>query len=358
MRLVYVFLLSFFVFSCIEERKSIQQNIKSQKDEVSDINAQKQAKFGIALHGGAGFIQKKYMSDSLEAAYEAKLEEAIRAGHNILASGGKAEEAVQRTINILEDSPLFNSGKGAVFNADGINELDASIMHGGTLNAGAVAGVTTVKNPIDLAYEVMVNSPHVLLSGKGAEEFAAMQGLELVDNTYFNTENKKKSLERSKENELKKSAFYFKDELLQNNKYGTVGCVALDQEGNLVAGTSTGGMTNKKYGRIGDSPIIGAGNYANNQTCAVSATGHGEYFIRNVVAYDISALMEYQNLSLEQASQIVIQEKLRNLGGDGGIVAIDRFGNVSMEFNTPGMFRAQMNEQGEIKIGMYKDEDE
>lgn len=358
MKLFYFLFLGLFIIGCVEERNKIQQNIDNQEDEVQNITSTKQAKFGIALHGGAGVIKKEYMTDSLELAYKNKLEEAIRKGHEILAAGGKAEEAVMKTINILENSPLFNSGKGAVFNADGVVQLDASIMHGGTLDAGAIAGVTTVKNPINLAHEVMVNSPHVLLSGEGADAFAAMQGLELVKNEYFFTKERMKALKQSKESEMEKAAFYFKDELLQNNKYGTVGCVALDQEGNLVAGTSTGGMTNKKYGRIGDSPIIGAGNYANNATCAVSATGHGEYFLRNVVAYDISALMEYQNMSLEQASQIVIQEKLRNLGGSGGIVAIDHFGNVSMEFNTPGMFRAQMNEAGEIQIGMYKDEAE
>ena len=343
-----------FFLSCSEkQQKEIQTQVKNQSETVNDLE-QNQAKFGIALHGGAGVIFKENMSDSLQKAYENKLEQAIRVGHKILADGGAAEEAVMRTINILEDSPLFNSGKGAVFNADGINELDASIMHGGTLNAGAVAGVTTVKNPIDLAYEVMENSPHVLLSGKGAETFAELQGLELVENEYFHTEARKASLSRSQANE--KTTFYFKDELIQNDKFGTVGCVALDQNGNLVAGTSTGGMTNKKYGRIGDSPIIGAGTYANNATCAISATGHGEYFMRSVVAHDISALMEYQNLSLEQASKIVIQEKLGNLGGLGGIVGIDHFGNVVMEFNTPGMYRAQMNADGELKIGMFKED--
>ena len=352
MKPVYLFLtFSFLFFSCVEQQKDVQNHINNQQETVDELK-QKPAKFGIALHGGAGVIRKENMSDSLQKMYELKLEEAIRVGHEILASGGKAEEAVMHTINILEDSPLFNSGKGAVFNADGINELDASIMHGGSLNAGAVASVTRVKNPINLAFEVMENSEHVLLSGEGAEVFAKMQGIELVENEYFHTDGKKASLQRSKESE--QTAFYFKDELLQNNKYGTVGCVALDQEGNLVAGTSTGGMTNKKYGRIGDSPIIGAGTYANNLTCAISATGHGEFFIRNVVAYDISALMQYQNLSLEQASKIVIQEKLSNLGGRGGIVGIDHLGNVVMEFNTPGMYRAQMNAEGELKIGMFQ----
>jgi beta-aspartyl-peptidase (threonine type) len=355
MRSIYVLCICCILFfSCSEQQqKEIQSQVQNQSETVKELQ-QKQAKFGIALHGGAGVILKDRMSDSLKKAYENKLEEAIRVGHKILADGGNAEEAVMRTINILEDSPLFNAAKGAVFNAEGINELDASIMHGGTLNAGAIAGVTTVKNPINLAYEVMENSPHVLLSGKGAESFAELQGLELVENEYFHTETRKSSLERSKANQ--KTAFYFKDEFIQNDKFGTVGCVALDQNGNLVAGTSTGGMTNKKFGRIGDSPIIGAGTYANNATCAISATGHGEYFMRSVVAHDISALMEYQNLSLEQASKIVIQEKLGNLGGAGGIVGIDHFGNVVMEFNTPGMYRAQMNAEGKLKIGMFKED--
>lgn len=352
MKLIFVLITSFLLTGCAEDQQKIQQQVDNQKEIVE--KSKQSAQFGIALHGGAGVIKREFMNDSLQEVYEAKLEEAIRLGHEILANGGKAEEAVMRTINVLENSPLFNAARGAVFTADGINELDASIMHGKSLNAGAVAGVTTVKNPINLAYQVMENSPHVLLSGKGAETFAEMQNLEIVKNDYFHTEAKKRSLMRSQETENNNVEAYFKDELLQNDKYGTVGCVALDQEGNLVAGTSTGGMTNKKFGRIGDSPIIGAGTYANNATCAVSATGHGEYFIRNVVAYDISALMEYQNLSLEQASKIVIQEKLENLGGKGGIVAIDYLGNVVMEFNTPGMFRAQMNQAGEIKIGMYQ----
>lgn len=357
MKLCILALVSLLSFSCAKERQQINQSITNQQEVVNDLNTPQQSKFSIALHGGAGVIKREFMSDSMEAVYSAKLEEAIRAGHEILAKGGKAEEAVLQTIQILEDSPLFNAGRGAVFTADAEVELDASIMHGGTLNAGAVAGVKTVKSPIQLAYQVLENSPHVLLSGKGAEQFAAQQGMELVQNEYFHTEHKKASLKRSKANESSSSTGYFRDELIKNNKYGTVGCVALDMEGNLVAGTSTGGMTNKKFGRIGDAPIIGAGTYANNATCAVSATGHGEFFMRSVVAHDISALMEYQNLNLEQACKIVIQEKLRNLGGDGGVVAMDHYGHVVMEFNTPGMFRAQMNEKGEILIGMYKEDE-
>jgi len=312
----------------------------------------KTPKFGIVIHGGAGVIKKENMTDSLQKAYEEKLQEAIDVGHKILSEGGTAIEAVQRTINIMENSPLFNSGKGAVLNAEGIAELDASIMDGKTKNAGAISGVQHIKNPINLAFKVMEESSHVMLSAQGAEEFAKLHQLEFVDNSYFMTERRKRALEASKAREKGISSNEF---FLSNEKYGTVGCAALDQNGNLAAGTSTGGMTNKKYGRIGDSPIIGAGTYANNKTCAISATGHGEYFIRNVVAYDISAMMEYQGISLEQAAKRVIQKKLTDLGGTGGIVGIDKKGNVVMEFNTPGMFRATKNVKGETEIKMYKD---
>lgn len=313
--------------------------------------------FGIVIHGGAGTILKENMNDSLEQAYKAKLEEAIRTGYDILANGGTSLEAVQRTINVMENSPLFNSAKGAVFTNEGKNELDASIMDGKTLNAGAVAGVTNVKNPINLAYEVMINSEHVLLSGRGAEQFAKEQGLEIVDPSYFYTERRYKAMEKAREREEKeknnKTAFY--DPFIKDEKFGTVGCAALDKNGNLAAGTSTGGMSNKKYNRIGDSPIIGAGTYANNKTCAVSSTGWGEFFIRGVVAYDISAMMEYKGISLQEAAHEVIQNKVPAMGGDGGIIAIDHQGNVAMEFDTAGMYRATMNKNGELKIGIYGD---
>lgn len=312
----------------------------------------KAPKFGIVLHGGAGVIKKENMTDSLQKAYEEKLEEAINVGHKILSEGGTAMEAVQKTINVMENSPLFNSGKGAVLNADGIAELDASVMDGKTKNAGAISGVQHIKNPVNLAIKVMNESDHVMLSASGAEEFAKMHDLEFVENSYFLTERRKKALESSKAKEqgLSSNEFY-----LSNEKYGTVGCAALDKDGNLAAGTSTGGMTNKKFGRIGDSPIIGAGTYANNKTCAISATGHGEFFIRNVVAHDISAMMEYQGISLEKAAQRVIQKKLTDLGGTGGIIGIDSKGKVVMEFNTPGMFRATKNVKGETIIKMYRD---
>lgn len=316
--------------------------------------------FGIVIHGGAGSILKENMTDSIEAEYKAVLEEAIRVGHEILANGGTSIEAVQRTINIMENHPLFNAGKGAVFTSEGKNELDAAIMDGETLQAGAVAGVTTVKNPIDLAYRVMNNSPHVFLAGKGAEQFAEEHSLEIVDPAYFHTEARFNSLQKIKESEKtetekedQKTAYL--DPFIKDSKFGTVGCVALDKNGNLAAGTSTGGMTNKKWNRIGDVPIIGAGTYANNATCAVSATGWGEYFIRGVVAYDISAMMEYKKMSLQNAARAVIQDKLTELGGEGGIVAIDNKGNIAMEFNSAGMYRAAMNKNGELTIGIYKE---
>ncbi|AVR44692.1 beta-aspartyl-peptidase [Christiangramia fulva] len=343
-------LVAFFACNDTESKTEISAEKSTSQTEQDSI-----PNFGIVIHGGAGTILKENMSDSMEQAYRAKLEEAIRTGYEILANGGSSVEAVKRTINVMEDSPLFNSAKGAVFTNEGKNELDASIMDGQTLNAGAVAGVTNVKNPINLAYQVMVNSDHVLLSGRGAEQFAKEQGLELVDPSYFYTEKRYKAMERAREREEKeknnKTAFY--DPFIKDEKFGTVGCAALDKDGNLAAGTSTGGMSNKKYNRIGDSPIIGAGTYANNKTCAVSSTGWGEYFIRGVVAYDISALMEYKGVSLQQAAHEVIQEKLPALGGDGGIVAIDHDGNVVMEFNTAGMYRATMNKNGELKIGIY-----
>ena len=350
-KLLFLFSLIIFI-SCNDkpnqETSENETNPQNQQDTIPN--------FGIVIHGGAGTILKENMSDSLEQAYKAKLEEAIRTGHEILANGGTALEAVQRTINVMEDSPLFNSAKGAVFTNEGKNELDASIMDGKTLNAGAVAGVTNVKNPINLAYEVMVNSEHVLLSGKGAEQFAREQGLEIVDPEYFYTENRYKAMERAREREKEKSnktAFY--DPFIKDEKFGTVGCAALDKEGNLAAGTSTGGMSNKKYNRIGDSPIIGAGTYANNKTCAISSTGWGEYFIRGVVAYDISAMIEYKGLSLQEAAAEVIQKKQPELGGNGGIIAIDNNGNVAMEFNTAGMYRATMNRKGELEIGIYSE---
>ncbi|MFH4965981.1 isoaspartyl peptidase/L-asparaginase [Gaetbulibacter sp. M235] len=325
----------------------------------SKLILEKQNEFAIVIHGGAGTILKKNLSPEKEAEYKAKLEEAIRVGYTILKNGGSSIDAVQKTINVMEDSPLFNAGKGAVFTNAGTNEHDASIMDGKTLNAGASAGTKTVRNPISLARAIMDNSPHVMLSGNGAEEFAVEQGLQIVDPSYFYTENRFQSLQKIKSNKPssikldEKDAFY--DSNIKDSKFGTVGCVALDKNGNLAAGTSTGGMTNKRWGRIGDTPIIGAGTYANNNTCAVSSTGWGEFFIRTVVAYDISALMEYKGLSLSEAAKKVIQKKIPDLGGDGGVIAIDKQGNMVMEFNTAGMYRATMNDLGELYIGIYNE---
>lgn len=336
----------FLMFSCAEK-----------KGEITPSDVSSAENWGLVIHGGAGTILKKHMSDSLEKAYKAKLEEAIRAGHSILAKGGTSLEAITASITIMENSPLFNAGKGAVFTHDETNEMDASVMDGKTLNAGAVAGVTRVKNPINLAMAVMDNSPHVLLSGTGAETFAATQNLELVDPSYFYTQRRFNALQQLKAKEKTNQhtaipADY--DPFIKNSKFGTVGCVALDTHGNLAAGTSTGGMTNKRFNRIGDTPVIGAGTYANNATCAVSSTGWGEYFIRAMVAHDISAMMEYKGVSLKEAAHTVIHDKLGALGGDGGVIAIDHNGEMVMEFNTAGMYRAQMRSDGSLEIGIYK----
>lgn len=345
----------FLILSACEN--AVKEKDSSLNSEVENTTLKK-ADFAIIIHGGAGTILKKNMTDEKEAAYKATLEEAIRTGYEILKNGGTSLEAVTKTINVMEDSPLFNAGKGAVFTNAGTNELDASIMDGKTLNAGASAGTTNVRNPIDLARAVMDNSPHVMLSGRGAETFAEEQGLMLVDPSYFYTERRFNSLQKIKETEKTeldhddKSAFYDPD--IKDYKFGTVGCAALDKDGNLAAGTSTGGMTNKRWGRVGDAPIIGAGTYANNNSCAVSSTGWGEYFIRAMVAHDISALMEYKGMSLKDAAHEVIHDKVGGLGGDGGIVAVDKNGNMVAEFNTEGMYRATMNDQGELDIKIYK----
>ena len=342
------FLFSFLLTltSCKNDSKPEQEVLKTEPEK---------APFSIVIHGGAGYIKKENLTPEKEQEYREKLEEAITVGYNIIKNGGSSLDAVEKTINVLENSPLFNAGKGAVFTHEGTNEHDASIMDGKTLNAGASAGTKTVKNPINLARAVMEKSPHVMLSGSGAEVFAKEQGLEIVDPSYFSTETKLKSLERAKKAENNKVSMFY-DASIKDSKFGTVGCVALDKNGNLAAGTSTGGMTNKRWGRIGDAPIIGAGTYANNVTCGVSCTGWGEYFIRGMVAYDISALMEYKGLTLKEAAKEVIQNKLPKIGegvGEGGIIAVDKMGNVAIEFNTPGMFRASMNDKGDLYIGLY-----
>jgi beta-aspartyl-peptidase (threonine type) len=356
----YSTLLFFLIIICFNCKNNTESNYDS--DIESDITtnaATKTNDFAIIIHGGAGTILKKNMTPEKEAAYKAKLEEAIRVGYEILKNGGTSLDAVEKTINIMEDSPLFNAGKGAVFTNAETNELDASIMDGQTLNAGASAGTTTVRNPINLARIIMDKSPHVMMAGIGADTYAKEQGLTIVDSAYFYTENRFNALKRAMEREKieldhdDKQAFY--DPEIKDSKFGTVGCAALDKNGNLAAGTSTGGMTNKRYGRVGDAPIIGAGTYANNNSCAVSSTGWGEYFIRSMVAYDISALMQYKGVTLEEAAREVIHTKVADLGGDGGIVAIDKNGNMVAEFNTAGMYRATMNDKGELKIGIYKE---
>lgn len=309
--------------------------------------------FGIVIHGGAGSMTRKNYTAEQILAYKEKLSEALNKGFSILENGGTALDAVEQTIIILENSPLFNAGKGAVFTNNGLNELDASIMDGSNIEAGAVAGITKIKNPIKLARAVMEKSKHVMMIGKGAEIFAVQQNIETVDPSYFRTEERWKSLQRVKQKEQDREQSYFN----KNNEYkfGTVGCVVLDKSGNLAAGTSSGGMTNKKYGRVGDVPIIGAGTYANNNTCAISATGHGEFFIRNVVAHDISALMEYKNLSLKEAANEVVMIKLVEQQGSGGVIGIDKFGNITMKFNTEGMFRGFKLRGGKGVVKIFDD---
>ncbi len=308
----------------------------------------------LVIHGGAGTIKRENMTPEREKAYHDKLQEALDSGYSVLERGGTSLTAVMAAIKVMEESPLFNAGRGAVFTNEGKNELDASIMDGSNLMAGAVAGVTTIKNPIEAAHVVMTKSEHVMLIGKGAEIFAEEQGLEMVDPSYFFDSTRYKQLMRLKEKEVGKEAYLY-DPFIKDRKFGTVGCVALDQFGNIAAGTSTGGMNNKKYGRVGDAPIIGAGTYADNLTCGVSATGWGEYFIRLGVARDIAAMMEYGGLSLEEASEEVVMKKLPKLGGDGGLVALDRQGNIAMKFCTEGMYRGYINKKGEGKTFIYKD---
>ncbi|WP_321321850.1 isoaspartyl peptidase/L-asparaginase [Labilibaculum sp.] len=305
---------------------------------------EKKSDYAIVIHGGAGTILRENFTPEKEARYKKALQNALQIGDSILRNGGSSLDAVEKTIHILENSPLFNAGKGAVFTNSGKNELDASIMWGKDLNAGAVAGVDDIKNPISAARKVMENSEHVMLSGHGASDFAKTQGLEIVDQSYFFTQNRWDHLQEI----LKKEK-----EMTKEDRHGTVGCVALDKNGNLAAGTSTGGMTNKRFGRIGDSPIIGAGTYANNSSCAISCTGHGEFFIRLGVAKDISSMMEYQNIGLEEASNKVI-DKLTKIGGTGGIIGLDKNGNIVMKMNTDGMYRAYSNSKGETDILIYK----
>jgi beta-aspartyl-peptidase (threonine type) len=302
--------------------------------------------FAMAIHGGAGTLPRADMSAEAEGNYRAGLKEAIDAGFAVLQSGGSSLDAVTRAVVLLEDNPLFNAGKGAVFTLDGRNELDASIMDGNTLMAGAVCGVTRIRNPVELARAVMERSEHVMLAGAGAEEFAAACGIAFVPQSYFYTPERWRQLERIRGGDAGLSA-------LTISHVGTVGAVALDDRGRLAAATSTGGMTGKRYQRIGDSPIIGAGTYADDRSCAVSATGHGEVFIRTVVAHDICARMRFGGRSLGEAVREVVLGELPPLGGEGGVIAIDAHGEIAMEFNSEGMFRASRKQGGELQIGIY-----
>ncbi len=314
--------------------------------------------FGFVIHGGAGTIERSRMTPEREKAYRDKLSEALLAGFGVLQKGGPCLDAVVAAITLMEDSPLFNAGKGAVFTSAGTNELDSSIMDGRTLKAGAVAGLKRVKNPILLARLVMEQSPHVMMTGDGAETFAAQKGVELVDPKYFYTEERWQQLQRIKEAEKnpppKKSKLERESLPFDEHKFGTVGAVSLDRSGNLGAGTSTGGMTNKRFGRVGDSPIIGAGTYADNETCGVSCTGDGEYFIRSAVAHDVTARMRYGGKSVEQAAAAAI-EKVGKLGGTGGLIALDRRGNFTTPFNTSGMYRGWIGPDGRPQVAIYKD---
>ncbi|HFC01091.1 MAG TPA: isoaspartyl peptidase/L-asparaginase [Phaeodactylibacter sp.] len=322
----------------------------------------KRLEYALAIHGGAGAISKKKMTPEKKKEYLAKLNEALSVGEKILKEGGTAMDAVTHTIMVMENSPLFNAGKGAVFTHEGKNELDAAFMEGKTMNAGAIGGVRTIKNPILAARAVMEKSNHVLLTSRGAELFAKEQGLEIVDPKYFYTERRWKSLQRAKKKEAKKRKQLEKVGGILNqiperdeDRFGTVGCVALDRDGNLVAGTSTGGMTNKHYNRFGDVPLIGAGTYANNNTCAVSCTGHGEYFIRWAVAHDISAMMEYKGVDVKTASEAVIKDKLVKVGGSGGAICVDKYGNISLVFNSKGMYRGYVKPDGERGVAIWED---
>lgn len=306
--------------------------------------AQTEHNYALVIHGGAGVMDSSKMSPEIQDEYRHILNKALITGDSVLKSGGTCMDAVEKTIVILENSPLFNAGKGAVFTHDGLIELDASVMDGNTLNAGAISAVRDIKNPIRVARAVMEKSEHVLLNGAGASQFAKEQGFEPVENSYFYTEKRRQALDEILKKERETST---------NDKHGTVGCVALDSYGNIASGTSTGGMTNKKYGRIGDSPIIGAGTYANNLTGGFSCTGHGEYYIRLGFSRDISALMEYKNLTIQEACQEEIR-KLTQLGGTGGVIGLDKKGNIAMEFNTSGMFRGYLNSDGEKNIAIFK----
>ena len=318
----------------------------------SETDVAQQQIYGLAIHGGAGTLTREKLTPEIEETIRGRLSEAMATGHGMLADGGTSLDAVVATLRILEDSPLFNAGKGAVYTWEETHELDASLMTGHDRAAGAVAGVRNVRNPIELARRVMEDSPHVMLAGAGAEAFARETGVELVDNSYFNTDFRLEQLQRARERAGGRALL---NPLWTENKYGTVGAVAVDRHGNLAAATSTGGTTAKRWGRIGDSPVIGAGTYA-DERCAVSATGHGEYFIRYAVAHDVCARLAYLDVPLAEAADTVVNEVLADAGGDGGIIAIDRDGNVAMPFNTQGMYRGYRVGNGEPVVRIFADE--
>jgi beta-aspartyl-peptidase (threonine type) len=318
---------------------------------MSSAGADPNHDWQLVIHGGAGGISRESLTSEREGRMRETLERALQAGGAVLRAGGSSVAAVQAAIVLLEDSPLFNAGKGAVFNAAGVNELDASIMRGTDLEAGAVAGVARIRNPVLAAHAVMIESPHVMLAGTGAEQFAAEQNIELVDPEYFRTEERWQQLQRIRAGEGDFGALDVDDQ-----KLGTVGAVARDVEGHLAAATSTGGMTNKRYGRVGDSPIIGAGTYADDRSCAVSTTGHGEYFIRLSVARTICALVEFGGMNLAEAAEEVIGGRLAGLGGDGGIIAIDAGGTIVAEFNTAGMYRGWVAENRPPEVRIFRDD--
>jgi L-asparaginase / beta-aspartyl-peptidase len=316
------------------------------------MSSAKENKIGLVVHGGAGTMERGKMSSQHEREYRAGIESALRAGWEILQRGGSALDATEAAVRTFEDDPLFNAGKGSVFNADGVNEMDAAIMDGKTLRAGAVANLQHVKNPINLARLVMEKSPHVLMAGEGAERFAKEHGVELVDAKYFFTQNRWDAFQKTKAAEKAGGSGDKRFFLTDQDLHGTVGAVALDRNGNLAAATSTGGKTNKLSGRIGDTPVIGAGTYANNATCAVSGTGDGEFFIMATAAHDVSALMEYSHKTLEQAGLAVIN-KVGKLGGSGGLIAIDKNGKITLPFNTSGMYRGYVDPNGKFVTEIY-----
>jgi L-asparaginase / beta-aspartyl-peptidase len=322
---------------------------------VSALATQQTTPVAIAIHGGAGTLNAADLTDDLKAAYLSKMTEALRTGHDILRSGGASVDAVVATVEVLEQSPLFNAGIGAVMTFEGKHELDASLMSSADLQAGAVSGVTTVGSPIRLAHAVMLQSPHVMLAGPGAEGFARSIGMPAVDNTSFTTPQRAEQLQRAKG---RIDARMDLEQLVPPHKWGTVGAVALDREGNLAAATSTGGMTAKRWGRVGDSPIIGAGTFADNRSCAVSATGHGEYFIRFNVAADICARVRYQQATIGEAAHQVLFDELLPVGGTGGVIVINPRGDIVMPFNTPGMYRGAIGTDGNLQLGIFKESEE